>query len=47
MNEGKSIPQMMKSQTADDAITAIVAHLIVLSFAGRNTGGMGIREWSI
>lgn len=33
-------------QTADDVITAMAAHLTVLSFAGQNTGGMDIRERS-
>ena len=38
--------QMMKTQTADNVITAMAAHLTVLSFAGQNTGGMDIRERS-
>lgn len=38
--------KMRKNQTADDVITAMAAHLTVLSFAGQNTGGMDIREWS-
>ena len=38
--------QMRKNQTADDVITAMAAHLTVLSFAGQNTGGMDIRERS-
>ena len=38
--------QMMKIQTADDVITAMAAHLTVISFADRNMGGMDIRERS-
>ena len=38
--------QMRKNQTADNVITAMAAHLTVLSFAGQNTGGMDIRERS-
>lgn len=38
--------QMMKSQTADNAITVMEVCLTVLSFADRNTDGMDIRERS-
>lgn len=40
-------PQMRKSQTADDATTAMEVYLTVLSFADRNMGGVDIRERDI